>query len=157
MAESHSYRYLVVAHDHFTTPMPPTVGLVTVTTLSQVEAPAGQTVSAFALAPSSEQLPPPPPTPEIPKSLEEPTGTPQTSDDVMTSGNKFVPGETAAQQSVDNSPATNSPATQTAPPSTPATGGASPAEAGGVTGGGGETSPSNNESGGTSSEGGTTP
>src|SRR6478672_12550916 len=51
----------------------------------------------------------------------------------MTSGNKFEPGETAAQQSADNSPATNSPATatnspatQTAPPSTPATGGEAP-------------------------------
>jgi hypothetical protein len=121
-------------------------------------APAGLSALAFTLAPSSEQLAPPPaptPTPEIPTSLK-PTGTPQTSLDVIESGNKFEPGETATQQSADNSPATNSPATQTAPPSTPATGAGSPAEAGGVTGGGGETSPSNNESGGTSS-GGTSP
>jgi hypothetical protein len=138
-----------------------------VTMASQFEAPAGLTVSDFTLAPSSEQLTPPPapdglsasafglapsseeftpppaptPTPEIPKSLEDPTGTPQTSLDVFDSGNKFEPGETATQPSVDNSPATNSPATQTAAPSTPATGGESPAEADGVTGDGGGTSP----------------
>jgi hypothetical protein len=128
--------------------------------LTPPPAPAGLSASAFRLAPSSEELTPPPaptPTPEIPKSLEEPTGTPQTSLDVFDSGNKFEPGETATQPSADNSPATNTPATQTAPPSTPATGGGSPAEAGGVTDGGGVTSPSDNESGGTSSEGGTSP
>jgi hypothetical protein len=136
---------------------PPPPG-VPVTIASQFETLTGLIASAFTLAPSSEQLAPPPaptPTPEIPTSLK-PTGTPQTSLDVIESGNKFEPGETATQQSADNSPATNSPATQTAPPSTPATGAGSPAEAGGVTGGGGETSPSNNESGGTSS-GGTSP
>ena len=134
--------------------------------LSPPPAPAALSEPAFTVAPSSEQVTPSPPpapaptstpTPEITKSLEEPTGTPQTSKDVMTSGNKFEPGETATQQSADNSPATNSPATQTAPPSTPAAGGGRPAEAGGVTGGGGETSPSDNESSGTSSEGGTSP
>lgn len=140
------------------------------TMASQFEAPAGLTASAFTLAPSSEPLTPPPapaglaapalmlapsseqftpppaptPTPEIPKSLEEPTGTPQTSLDDLNSGNMFKPGETAAQQSADNSPATNSPATQTAAPS-------------GVTGDAGVTAPSNNESGGTSSGGETSP
>ena len=34
----------------------------------------------------------------------EPTGTAQTSHDVMTSGNKFEPGETVTQPSADNSP-----------------------------------------------------
>ncbi|MDT5173755.1 MAG: hypothetical protein QOG37_1006 [Mycobacterium sp.] len=115
--------------------------------LTPPPAPAGLSASAFRLAPSSEELTPPPaPTPEIPKSLEEPTGTLQTSLDVFDSGNKFEPGETATQPSADNSPATNtpatnSPATQTAAPSTPATGGESPAEADGVTGDGGGTSP----------------
>jgi hypothetical protein len=144
---------------------PPPGGPVTVTVLSLVQAPASQIMSAFTVAPTSEQLPPPPapasqimsaftvaptseqlppppsptstPTATTPTASEEPTGTPQTSNDVMTSGNKFEPGETATEHSVDNSPATNSPATQTAPPSTPPTGGESPAEAGG----GGETSP----------------
>jgi hypothetical protein len=126
--------------------------------LTPPPAPAGLSASAFRLAPSSEEsTPPPAPTPEIPKSLEEPTGTPQTSLDVFDSGNKFEPGDTATQPSADNSPATNTPATQTAPPSTPATGGGSPTEAGGVTDGGGIASPSDNESGGTSSEGGTSP
>jgi hypothetical protein len=161
-----------------------------VTMASQLEAPAGLTASALTVAPSSEQLAPSPapaalsasaltvapsseqftpppspspsPTPEIPKSQAEPTGTPQTSLDVLNSGNKFEPGETAAGRSAENSPATNSPATnspatKSAAPSTPATGGGSPAEGGGVTGGGGATSPSNNESGGTSSGGGTSP
>jgi hypothetical protein len=108
-----------------------------VTMASQFEAPAGLTASAFMVAPSIEQFTPPPaptPTPEIPLSPEEPTGTPQTSLDVLNSGNKFEPGETATQQSADNSPATNSATTQTAAPSTPATDGGSPAEAGGVTG-----------------------
>jgi hypothetical protein len=132
--------------------------------LTPPPAPAGLTASAFMLAPSSQQFTPPPaptptptPTPEIRQSLAEPTGTPQTSLDVLNSGNKFEPGETATQQSADNSPATNSPATQTAAPSTPATGGVSPAEAGGVTGDRGVPSTSNNESGGTPSGGGTSP
>ena len=137
-------------------------------------APARLSASAFTVAPTSQQLAPPPrptstPTATTPTASVEPTGTAKKSNDVMTSGNKFEPGETATQHSVDNSPATNSPATQTAPPptpatggqspaeATPATGGGSPAEAGGVTGGGGGTSPSNNESGGTSSGGGTSP
>jgi hypothetical protein len=173
---------------------PPPGEPVTVTVVSQVEAPAGLTASTFAVAPSSEPLSPPPapaavsapalmlapsseqftpppppppapaptptPTPEIPMSLAEPTGTPQTSLDVLNSGNKFEPGETATQRSADNSPnspATNSPATQTAAPSTPATGGGSPAEGGGVRGGRGVNAPSNNESGGTPSGGGTSP
>jgi hypothetical protein len=164
---------------------PPPGGPVTVTMVSQVEAPAGPIASGFAPAPSSEQLPPPPapagpiastfalapsseqftpppaptptPTPEIPKSLEEPTGTPQTSLDVLNSGNKFEPGETATQQSAGNSPPTDSPATQTAAPSTPGADEGNPAEAGGVTSGGGVTSPSNNESGDTSSGDGTSP
>jgi hypothetical protein len=128
--------------------------------LTPPPAPAGLTASAFTLAPSSEQLTPPPAptrTPEIPKLLAEPTDTPQTSLDVLKSGNMFEPGETATQRSADNSPATNSPATQTATGSTPATSGGSLPEAGGVTGGGGGTSPSNNLSGGTSSGGGTSP
>ena len=146
---------------------PPPGAPVTVTTLFQVEAPAGLTAftlapstaelspppapagltaTAFTLAPSSAELPPPPPSP-TPSSFAEPTGTRQTSENVMTSGNMFEPGETATQQSADNSPAT-----QSAAPSTP-TGGGSPADAGG-----GETSsPSNDESGGTPSGGGTSP
>jgi hypothetical protein len=144
---------------------PPPGEPVTVTVLSLVQAPASLSASAFTVAPTSEQLAPPPapasrimsaftvaptseqlapppaptstPTATTPTASEEPTGTPQTSNGVMTSGNKFEPGETATHQSVDNSPATNSPATQTAPPSTPATGGESPAEGGGVTSGGG--------------------
>jgi hypothetical protein len=148
----------------------------TMTMAFQFEAPAGLSASAFTLAPSSEPLAPPPapadlfvpalvlapsseqfvpppaptPTPEMPMSLVEHTGTPQTSLDVINSGNKFEPGETAAQQSADNSPATNSPAAQTAAPSTPATGEESPTGPGDVTGGGGETSSNNDESGGTS-------
>ena len=154
--------------------LPPPGGPVTVTVQSLVQAPASLSASAFTVAPTSEQLAPPPsptstsrPTATTPTASEEPTSTPQTSNDVMTSGNKFEPGDTATHQSVDNSPATNSPATnspatnspatQAAAPSEPATGGGSPPEGGGVTGGGGETSPSNNESGGTSSGGGTSP
>jgi hypothetical protein len=152
--------------------------------LSPPPAPAALTAPAFTVAPSSQQLTPSPapapapmptstPTPEITKSPEAPNGTPQTSLDDLNSGNKFVPGDTVTDRSADNSPATNSPATQTATPSTPATDGASPADAGGVTGGGGVTSPSNNDnaspsdndstspsdndSGGTSSGGGTSP
>jgi hypothetical protein len=188
---------------------PPPGGPVTVTVLSLVQAPALSLVqapaslsaSAFTVAPTSEQLPPPPapaslsasaftvaPTSEqlapppsptstpaatTPTASVEPTKAAQTSQEIMSSGNKFEPGETATQQSAGNSPATNSPATQTAAspatqtaaspatqtaaPSTPAAGEGKPAEAGGVTGGGGVASPSNNESGGTSSGGGTSP
>jgi hypothetical protein len=111
---------------------------------------------ALVLAPSSEELPPPPPPPTSapPVTPSQPTGTPQTSLDVINSGNKFEPGETAAQRSVDNSPPISPSATQTAPPSTSA---ANPAEAGGVTGGGGETSPGGGSEGGTASEAGTSP
>jgi hypothetical protein len=112
--------------------------------LSPPPAPAGLSATAFTLAPSSAELTPPPPSPS---SFAEPTGTRQTSENVMTSGNMFEPGETATQQSADNSPAT-----QTAAPSTP-TGGGSPADAGG----GDITSPSNDESGGTPSGGGMSP
>jgi hypothetical protein len=168
---------------------PPPGAQVTVTVVSQVEAPADPSATAFTVAPSSEPVSPPPapaalsataftvapsseqftpspapesaptstPTPEITKSREEPTGTPQTSLDDLNSGNKFEPGETVTERSADNSPATNSPATHAAAPSTTATGGESPAETGGVTGGGGVASPSDNESGGTPSGGGTSP
>ena len=61
---------------------------MTVTVVSQVEAPAALSATAVTVAPSSEQLSPPPtpaptstPTPEIMRSPEEPTGTPQTSHD----------------------------------------------------------------------------
>jgi hypothetical protein len=99
---------------------------------------------ALVYAPSSEELPPPPPPPpppptsEAPEPLSEPTGTPQTSQDVIESGNKFEPGETVAQPGVDNSPATNSAPTQTSS-STPTI---DPVEVGGGTGAVGETAPS---------------
>jgi hypothetical protein len=140
--------------------------------LAPPPAPASQIMSAFTVAPTSEQLAPPPsptstPTATTPTKSVEPTSAARTSNDVMTSGNKFEPGETATQQGAGNSPATNSPATNSpatnspaappAAPSTSATGGESPAGGGGVTGGGGETSPGNNESGGTSPGGGTSP
>ena len=140
---------------------------LTVTTLSQVEAPAGLTASAFALAPSSEPLTSAPaPASQIastftvapsseplsstpsasptPSASVEPTGTSQTSQDIMTSGNKFEPGETATQPSGGDSSAT-----QTATPTTSPTGQQSPADAGGVTSDGGTTSASNNEGSGT--------
>jgi hypothetical protein len=132
----------------------------TVTMLSQIEAPAGLMASAFGLAPSSEPTTSAPapisqiastfsvtpssepvsgthsasPTPSVPV---EPTGTPQ---DVMTSGNKFQPGETAPQPSGDDSSAT-----QTATPSPSPKDQESPADADSVTSGGGTTSPSNDE------------
>jgi hypothetical protein len=141
---------------------------VTVTVVSQVEAPAGASATAFQMAPSSEQFTPSPspspepaptatPTPEITKPREEPNGTQQTSLDDLNSGNKFEPGETVTERTAENSPATNSPATQAAAPSETTTGGESPAETGGVTSGGGVTSPSNNESGSTPSGGETSP
>ena len=162
---------------------------VTVTEVSQVEAPAALSATAFTVAPSSEPLSPPPapaalsatdfteapsseqftpspapepaptstPTPEITKSQEEPTGTPGTSLDDLTSGNKFEPGDTVTERAADNSPATDSPATHAAAPSTTATGGESPAETGDVTGDGGVTASSDNESGDTPSGGETSP
>ena len=130
--------------------------------LAPPPAPTGLSATAFTLAPSNEEFTPPPmPTPPstatTPTASVEPTGTAQTSQDVMTAGNMFEPGETVNQGSAGNSPTTNSPATQTAEPSIPATGGEHPSEAGGVTGGGGATSPSNDESGGTSSGEGASP
>jgi hypothetical protein len=134
---------------------------VTVTTVNQVEAPADLTATAFA-APSREPLPPalapisqiafsfagapstePPSTPSAsptPSASVEPTGTSQTAQDIMTSGNMFEPGETVAQPSgSDSSP--------TATASTSPTGQESPAEPGDVTSGGGVAPPSNNEGG----------
>jgi hypothetical protein len=138
----------------------------TVTVVSQVEAPAAASATAFQMAPSSEQFTPSPspspspepaptatPTPEITKPQEEPNGAQQTSLDDLTSGNKFEPGDTVTERTEENSPATDSPATQAAAPSETTTGGESPAE----TGGGGATSPSDNESGGTPSGGETSP
>jgi hypothetical protein len=97
----------------------------------------------FTAAPSSQPLSPTSASPP-PSSSAEPTGTTQTSQDIMTSGNKFEPGETATQPSGENSSAT-----QTATPSTSPTGQTSPAD--GVTNDGGVTSPSNNVADSTSS------
>ncbi|OBF41129.1 hypothetical protein A5724_06060 [Mycobacterium sp. ACS1612] len=190
-------------------PSPPG-GPVTVTVVSLVLAPARQVMSAFTVAPTTEQLAPPPapvslsasaftvaPTteqlapPPVPVSLSAsaftvaatteqlappplptstptataptaslPTSAPETFRGVISSGNKFEPGEAAAQQTANNPPATNSPETHgprahRAMPGaqTAARGGGSRAEAAGedVTG------PSANESGSTSSGGGTSP
>jgi hypothetical protein len=145
-----------------------------------LEAPAGPTASAFMLAPNSEQLalpaaavplstpafapapsseevtPPPAPSPSEVSSPPSagPTSTPQTPLDVIDSGNKFEPGDTAAQATTGNSSATqtNSSVTQSATPSTSPTGAESA-----QSGSGGEASPSNNGSGGSSSESGTSP
>jgi hypothetical protein len=144
-------------------------GPTTMTMVSQVEEPAGltastlslapisdplasvlattsQIVSAFTPAPSIEPLSVTPSVSPPPSASVEPTDTPQASQEIMTSGNKFEPGETATQPSGGNSSAT-----ETAVPMTPSSGQEGPAEAGGPIGGGGAGSPSNNEGEGTSS------
>ena len=112
--------------------------------LTSAPAPASQIASTFTVAPSSEPLSSTPSASPTPSASVEPTGTSQTSQDIMTSGNKFEPGETATQPSGGDSSAT-----QTATPTTSPTGQQSPADAGGVTSDGGTTSASNNEGSGT--------
>jgi hypothetical protein len=105
-------------------------------------------VSALRFAASEEFTAPATPPPKIPRSLEEPTDTPQTSLDTFNSGNKFEPGETVTERSTENSPETSSPATQTAAPTTSDTaGGSPPADEEGGTGHGHTGSPGNDESG----------
>ncbi len=144
-------------------------GPPTVTMVSQVEEPAGlsastlslapisdplasalattrQIVSAFIPLPSFEPLSVTPSVSPPPSASVEPTDTPHASQDIMTSGNKFEPGETVTQPGGGNSSAT-----ETAVPMTPSTAQEGPAEDGGAIGGGGAVSPSNNEGEGTSS------
>lgn len=94
--------------------------------------------------PSIEELPPPSP-PAAPVAPSEPTGNPQTPLEVINSGNKFEPGDTAAQPSVESSQPSGGSA------STSPTSAVDPAEAGG------ESSPGGGNEGGAASEGGTGP
>ncbi len=118
-------------------PPPAPTEPVTMAAASQFEVSTRLAAPAAMLAPSDEQLnsppsapPPPPPSATlsaVPNSQVEPTGSPQTSPDIMTSGNKFEPGETVPNPSADNSGVT-----QTAVPSTAPTNTESPAENGGA-------------------------
>lgn len=111
---------------------------------------------ALELAPSIDEAPPPAPPPPPPPPPPAPEPTEQPSANVMDSGNKFEPGETAAQGAMSNSPTTEAPPSQTSspqppePPEPPAP----PAVADGnaAAGDGGNTSPNEGGSGGGSGQ-----
>jgi hypothetical protein len=76
---------------------------------------------ALEPAPSVDETPPPPPAPPSPPPPPPPAPALETvtAPDVMDSGNKFEPGETATQQSTGDSPTTEAPTSQTSSPESP--------------------------------------